>query len=80
MIDADYKALEERAAAGGIAGKDIHAELACEVYGVTPEQVTSAMRRSAKSINYFRLYHKPEVTTHGDAREGNGSHDPCVDR
>ncbi len=36
--------------------EDIHARVAGEVYGVPLEQVTSAMRRSAKAVNFGVIY------------------------
>lgn len=66
MIDVDYKALEERAAAGEMAGKDVHIELACELFGVSPEEVTPAMRQRAKSLNFLELYSPEPRTLHHD--------------
>ena len=37
-------------------GKDIHQATAAEVFDVTPEQVTSDLRRSAKAINFGLIY------------------------
>jgi DNA polymerase-1 len=37
-------------------GKDIHQATAAEVFEVTPEQVTSDLRRSAKAINFGLIY------------------------
>ena len=36
--------------------RDIHAQVASEVYGVPLDQVTSEMRRSAKAVNFGVIY------------------------
>lgn len=36
--------------------EDIHTRVASEVHGVAPDQVTSAMRRAAKAINFGIIY------------------------
>jgi DNA polymerase-1 len=36
--------------------RDIHAQVASEVYGVSLDQVTSEMRRSAKAVNFGVIY------------------------
>jgi len=38
------------------AGEDIHATTAAAIYGVSTDQVTKAMRRRAKSINFGLIY------------------------
>jgi DNA polymerase-1 len=35
---------------------DIHARTACELFGVTPENVTTEMRRRAKTVNFGIIY------------------------
>lgn len=37
-------------------GEDIHTRTACEVFGVTPAQVTADMRRNAKAVNFGIVY------------------------
>ncbi len=37
-------------------GQDVHKATAAEVFGVTPDQVTSDQRRSAKAINFGLIY------------------------
>src|SRR5205823_15073661 len=36
--------------------RDIHAQVASGVYGVPVDEVTSAMRRSAKAVNFCVIY------------------------
>lgn len=66
LLTADYSQIELRvlAALSGDSGlrsafaqgRDIHAFVASEIYGVAPEAVTSAMRRSAKTVNFGIIY------------------------
>ncbi len=66
LLSADYSQIELRILAhlsGEAAliesfrrGEDIHTRTACEVFGVTPEAVTSEMRRVAKGIGYGIVY------------------------
>jgi len=66
LIAADYSQIELRIMAHlsgdeGLLtafdeGKDIHQATAAEVFEVTPEQVTSDLRRSAKAINFGLIY------------------------
>ncbi len=66
LTDADYSQIELRILAhlsGDEAmtdafrrGQDIHARTAAEVYGVPLEDVTPAMRRSAKAVNFGLVY------------------------
>lgn len=37
-------------------GEDIHTRTACEVFGVTREQMTAEMRRNAKAVNFGIVY------------------------
>src|SRR4051812_4507938 len=66
LMTADYSQIELRVLAhfSGDAplrqafaeDRDIHAQVASEVYSVTMEQVTSDMRRTAKSVNFGVIY------------------------
>ncbi len=66
LLAADYSQIELRVLAhysgdetllkAFTAGRDIHAEVASQVYGVPLDQVTSAMRRTAKVVNFGILY------------------------
>ncbi len=66
LLAADYSQIELRVLAhvcGDVslrtafeADQDIHARVASEVYGVPLDEVTSAMRRSAKAVNFGIIY------------------------
>ncbi len=66
LVDADYSQIELRLLAHFSDCKvlvdayrnneDIHAATASRVFGVAPDQVTSAMRRRAKTINFGIIY------------------------
>jgi DNA polymerase-1 len=66
IVAADYSQIELRIMAhlsadpGLLAafndGLDVHRTTAAEVFGVTPEQVTNDLRRSAKAINFGLIY------------------------
>ncbi len=66
MVGIDYSQIELRIAAilSGDSklieifarGEDVHTGVAVRVFGVTPEEVTSEMRRKAKVINFGILY------------------------
>ncbi len=66
LIDADYSQIELRLLAhfsgdpffvGAFKeGLDIHTQTACQVFGVTKENVTSDMRRIAKVVNFGVIY------------------------
>ena len=66
IVAADYSQIELRIMAhlsadeGLLAafrqGEDIHRATAAEVFGVSPEQVSSEQRRSAKAINFGLIY------------------------
>ena len=66
LVDADYSQIELRLLAhlsGDAAmceaftlGQDIHTRTAAEVYGVPLEEVTPAMRSSAKAVNFGIVY------------------------
>ncbi len=66
LVDADYSQIELRLLAhfSGCkalvdafrAGEDIHAATAAKVFGVKREEVTSAMRRRAKTVNFGIIY------------------------
>jgi DNA polymerase-1 len=66
LVTADYSQIELRVLAhysGDAAlqsafasGRDIHAQVACQVYGVPLEEVSREMRRSAKAVNFGIIY------------------------
>ena len=66
LLSVDYSQIELRIVAHAAqdeamlaafrAGQDIHATTAAAVYGVPLEQVTKAMRRHAKAINFGLIY------------------------
>ena len=66
LIDADYSQIELRLLAhfsgckelieAYCSGKDIHTTSASQVFGVPQEQVTPAMRREAKAVNFGIIY------------------------
>lgn len=66
FLSADYSQIDlrvlahysgDKALAGAfLAGEDIHAKTAAEIFGVSPQLVTSEMRRVAKSINFGIVY------------------------
>ncbi|NOT12969.1 MAG: DNA polymerase I [Methylococcaceae bacterium] len=66
IVAADYSQIELRIMAhlsrdAGLLnafteGQDIHRATAAEVFGVTPDQVTTDLRRSAKAINFGLIY------------------------
>ncbi len=66
MVSADYSQIELRVLAhysgdpalvGAFqAGEDVHTQTACGMFGVSPEEVTSDMRRKAKVVNFGIIY------------------------
>lgn len=66
ILSADYSQVELRLMAALSAdpamisaftdGRDIHAETAARIYGVAREEVTPAMRRAAKTVNFGIIY------------------------
>ena len=66
IVSFDYSQMELRIAAFLSGDKklieifrteqDVHTAVACEVFGVTPEEVTKAMRSKAKVINFGVMY------------------------
>ena len=66
LVDADYSQIELRLLAhisgdetmrnAFRTGEDIHTITASQVFGVTPEEVTPLMRRSAKAVNFGIVY------------------------
>ena len=66
LVDADYSQIElrvlahiagdETMIAAFIAGEDIHARTAAEVYGVSIGEVTSQMRSACKAVNFGIVY------------------------
>ncbi len=66
VLAADYSQIELRIMAhlsgdegllkAFAAGEDIHRATAAEVFGVTPDEVSADMRRSAKAINFGLIY------------------------
>ncbi len=76
LIDADYSQIELRilAALSGDEtmaetfrmGGDIHTTTACQVFGVTPEDVTAEMRKKAKAVNFGIVYGISDFSLAGD--------------
>lgn len=68
LLDADYSQIELRVLAhvagdesmqeAFLHGEDIHRATAAKMYGVQPQDVTPAMRSSAKAINFGIMYGK----------------------
>ncbi len=66
LIDADYSQIELRVLAhiaddehmkdAFASGEDIHTQTAANVFGSSPEEVTSAMRSRAKAVNFGIVY------------------------
>lgn len=66
FIDADYSQIELRLLAhiagdeamteAFLSGEDIHTMTAAKVFGVSPENVTSDLRKKAKAVNFGILY------------------------
>ncbi len=78
LIDADYSQIELRvmAAMSGDEnmistykkGEDIHTSTASQVFGVSPEDVTSEMRKKAKAINFGIIYGISDFSLAGDMK------------
>lgn len=76
LLSADYSQIELRVLAhysrdpllceSFIAGEDVHARTASEVFGVPLEEVTADMRRKAKAVNFGLMY---GLTDFGLARD-----------
>ena len=66
LVDADYSQIELRVLAhiaddkvmqdAFISGMDVHTVTAAQVFGVSPEHVTSLQRRHAKAVNFGIVY------------------------
>ncbi|MBQ2767391.1 MAG: DNA polymerase I [Clostridia bacterium] len=66
LLDADYSQIElrlladisgdETMIAAFADGEDIHTSTACTVFGVTPEGVTTELRKRAKAVNFGIVY------------------------
>ncbi|MDP4109663.1 MAG: DNA polymerase I, partial [Bacillota bacterium] len=66
LLDADYSQIElrvlahiakdERMTEAFLNNEDIHTVTASQVFGVRPEEVTQAMRRAAKAVNFGIVY------------------------
>jgi DNA polymerase-1 len=66
LLSADYSQIElrivahmaqdEAMLAAFRAGEDIHATTAAAIYGISPQDVTSRMRRIAKGVNFGLIY------------------------
>ncbi|MDR0392332.1 MAG: DNA polymerase I [Planctomycetaceae bacterium] len=66
LLSCDYSQIElrvlahfsgdERLCSAFWNNEDIHARVACEVFGVTQENVTDEMRRTAKAVNFGVIY------------------------
>ena len=78
LIDADYSQIELRvmAAISGDEnmistyknGEDIHTSTACQVFGVSPENVTTDLRKKAKAINFGIIYGISDFSLAGDMK------------
>lgn len=76
LVDADYSQIELRILAAlseddtmveaFVKGDDIHTATASQVFGVSPEQVTSEMRKSAKAVNFGIVYGISDFSLAGD--------------
>lgn len=76
LVDADYSQIELRilAALSGdktmcetfLAGTDIHTMTASQVFGVSPDEVTPEMRKSAKAVNFGIVYGISDFSLAGD--------------
>ena len=76
IIDADYSQIELRILAhisndenminAFLSGEDIHTMTASRVFGVSPENVTSELRKRAKAVNFGILYGMGEYTLSED--------------
>ncbi|MCE2716072.1 MAG: DNA polymerase I [Pseudomonadota bacterium] len=66
LVSLDYSQIELRLLAhfadvptlqdAFLKGEDIHTRTACDVFGVTPDQVDAGLRRRAKTINFGIIY------------------------
>ncbi len=66
LIDADYSQIELRLLAhisndgnmrnAFLSGEDIHTMTACRVFGVSPEAVSTELRKKAKAVNFGIVY------------------------
>ena len=78
LIDADYSQIELRvmAAISGDEnmistykkGEDIHTSTASQVFGVSPENVTTDLRKKAKAINFGIIYGISDFSLAGDMK------------
>ena len=76
IIDADYSQIELRILAhiandeaminSFISGEDIHTATAARVFGVSPSEVTSELRKRAKAVNFGILYGMGEYSLSED--------------
>lgn len=76
LVDADYSQIELRVLSdiaddgamqeAFLSGEDFHTMTAATVFGVTPEQVTPQMRRSAKAVNFGIVYGISDFSLAGD--------------
>jgi DNA polymerase-1 len=76
LVDADYSQIELRVLAhiaedeamqeAFRSGEDFHTITAATVFGVTPEEVTPQMRRSAKAVNFGIVYGISDFSLAGD--------------
>lgn len=76
LIDADYSQIELRILAAlskdetmvntFLSGGDIHTATASQVFGVSPDDVTPEMRKSAKAVNFGIVYGISDFSLAGD--------------
>ncbi|MDD6022913.1 MAG: DNA polymerase I [Oscillospiraceae bacterium] len=76
LVDADYSQIELRVLAhmagdsvmrdAFLSGEDFHTVTAATVFGVSPEEVTPQLRRSAKAVNFGIVYGISDFSLAGD--------------
>jgi len=90
IVDADYSQIELRLLAhiandhnmieAFLGGKDIHTSTAATVFGISPESVTSEMRKKAKAVNFGILYGIGAFSLSGDLGVSRAEAQAFIDR